>query len=719
MARNLLVTLLALAVGLGVGYLIGSARDAPVRSDRPAVETRPARPEPLPASASDLVRVLHEIPAPHYAAGTGRITGFVRDRAGNGVAGVTIRAQQRGVTGNPPKGEGVPDEETLEETVRKSVKSYHWRRQTTVNAVTDRSGAYLLDGLADREYSLQAYLEGYQITVPQHGGAWKVKPGATIDWVASPIVTVPVEVLLPDGTQPSEAWIHCSRGNNSQSEHWTPERREIRIPPGAYTFTVNLSGNDDYRSEAVETTLEAGTPADPIVFQLIGRPGIRGRIDLRAPERFSSLRVYALRYTGAEAPSKDQLGAQGKEQYAWEQNNFEFSFLDLPPGRYLVGAGAQRTEIVATQTVDVGKQMASAELVIDGFDPELYIEIRVLGPDGEPAVIDQVSTSYRTAHSSSSGGSNWARRPDGSYVVCHHNHGYEEGGTYGVEITSKQYGKKSLEYQRGKEREFEVRFRAPATLAVTVAGFKDSEHADRIQLGLSRPAGKRGLTSVTGSEAPDGDGRAVLGPVESGDYELVIHVRIGRHQTMPAVRRPVTLTAGESDLTLPMPVLHELVVLGAKGTNCTLRTDREAGFWFHQSQRCGDDGRATFGPLPAGTYTLQQSGEQGEMTVKVPCGEVAFRASEYNALKVSIHDANGMLARAGLADGDLIVGIAGQSFSGRAQMQMLFAAAMMRGEDTTLTIVRGGRTLELTVDLKGAMQNPDGGPGGSVRPTVR
>jgi hypothetical protein len=288
-----------------------------------------------------------------------------------------------------------------------------------------------------------------------------------------------------------------------------------------------------------------------------------------------------------------------------------------------------------------------------------------------------------------------------------------------VEITSKKYGKKSISYQRGKQREFEVRFRAPATLAVTVSGFKGSEHADRIQLGLSRPSGKGGLSSVTGAESPDGDGNVVLGPVESGDYELVLHVRIGRHQTMPAVRRPVTLPAGESDLTLPMPTLHEFVVAGEKGTQYTLKAEPDAGFWFYQSQRCGDDGRAGFGPLPAGRYVLQSSGKSGEMVVTVPCGEVVFKASEYNAMKVSIRDANGMLARAGLADGDLIVAIGGQEFTGQRQMQMLFAAAMMSGENATLTVIRGGRTLELTVDLKATMQNADAGPGGSVRPVAR
>ena len=91
MARSILVSLLTLAIGLGVGYLIGSAREAqtPTRSNRPAATSQTDQPprEALPAGASDLAEVLHELPVPSYARGTGRITGVVRDAEGNGVAG--------------------------------------------------------------------------------------------------------------------------------------------------------------------------------------------------------------------------------------------------------------------------------------------------------------------------------------------------------------------------------------------------------------------------------------------------------------------------------------------------------------------------------------------------------------------------------------------------------------------------------------------------------
>ena len=80
---------------------------------------------------------------PSYTRGSGRITGVVRDAEGNAVAGVTIRATQNGKGGSRRKGDGVPGTDTLEQTVRKAVERYHWRSQTTVDAVTDSGGAYL------------------------------------------------------------------------------------------------------------------------------------------------------------------------------------------------------------------------------------------------------------------------------------------------------------------------------------------------------------------------------------------------------------------------------------------------------------------------------------------------------------------------------------------------------------------------------------------------
>jgi hypothetical protein len=669
--------------------------------------------------SSDLSAALDKLPVPNWSGGSGRIAGRVRDGNGNGVAGVTIRATQHGQGITRRKGDGPPARDTLDEAVRKAVKNYHWRRQTTVDAVTDESGAYSLEGLADRDYTLSAYREGYDAKPSGGAQVWKVRPSATIDWLMHPVVTVPVDVLLPDGTRPAQAWVECKQGSTTASESWSPARREIRVSPGTYRFTVNIGGNEEFRSEPVDATVEAGRDAEPITFRLTGRPGIRGTVRFAGGERFSNLRAYALRFGDRGAPTREQLGAQGKERWIFQQNGFEFSFLDIPPGRYLLGVGSRRADVFATATVDVGERLATTEIVVEEIDPKFYVVVRVLGPGGEPAGVDDVSTSYETENSSSSGGSTWARRADGSYIVFHHDHDYAEGGTYGIEMTAKEYGKKEIRYERGKEREFELRFRAPATLEVVVSGFAGAQHADKVSLGLRKAKGAKRRSHAAANQAPDGAGRARLGPVEEGDYEVVLFIRAAGHQQIPAVRKPISLPAGKSEMTLPMPRLHELVINGRKGEQFVLQGDYEQGARFHLSQRCGDDGRAVFAPLPAGTFKLRKSNGPGEMEVNVPGPPVVFKAAEYNALKVSIQDPEGALAQAGFADGDLVLAVNGTEFRGTAQMQLVFGGAMMKGGDATLTILRGGQTVELTVDLQNVTRDAGNRPGGSVRPTTR
>ena len=75
MARSVLISLLMLAVGLGVGYLVGGARPAsvrstPVRSSPPANTDRPQDViDPSPEVSSDLSAALRKLPVPNWSGG--------------------------------------------------------------------------------------------------------------------------------------------------------------------------------------------------------------------------------------------------------------------------------------------------------------------------------------------------------------------------------------------------------------------------------------------------------------------------------------------------------------------------------------------------------------------------------------------------------------------------------------------------------------------------
>jgi hypothetical protein len=350
--------------------------------------------------------------------------------------------------------------------------------------------------------------------------------------------------------------------------------------------------------------------------------------------------------------------------------------------------------------------METCDLAITELDPEDYVVLRVYGEDGKPVKDVDIDTAYETSTSSSSGGGVWARRADGAFLVFHHEHDYEEGGTYRIEATSKEYGSKRVTYKRGETRELEIRFGAPAQLLVTVESFADHPHAASISFGLSRKGSDEGQAA---NKAPDGTGALTLGPVEAGEYDLVTYVSQERFERVVAERRAVTLRPGENRMSVALPRLYPLTILADPGTQLLLSRvdDPESG---RLGRKCDSDGRASFPALAAGRYQVLSWGPGGgQMEVTLPGpAEVAFKPGRIDALRVTITDPDGTIGKAGFQNGDVVIAIDGKEFENLAALQMLMAIAMNK-EKASFTVLRGGRQLELTVTIKDMMRGNQGG----------
>ncbi|MFQ5845640.1 MAG: hypothetical protein ACE5JG_11700, partial [Planctomycetota bacterium] len=109
----------------------------------------------------------------------------------------------------------------------------------------------------------------------------------------------------------------------------------------------------------------------------------------------------------------------------------------------------------------------------------------------------------------------------------------------------------------------------------------------------------------------------------------------------------------------------------------------------------------------------------GEMKVDVPAGGVViFAPKQQNALRVTITDRDGLLARSGLVDGDLVIGADGKEWETVADIHAALAGARVRGEMRCL-VLRGGRQLEITLDVKKLSETGDQDHGGRLDPTSR
>jgi hypothetical protein len=122
--RGGIVAVLALAVGLGVGYLLGATREAGPARAAPAQPVPP--PEVRPTGTTTLAQALRELPLPSAERGLGAITGRVAREDGTGVAGVTVRATRRRESTWRRHTSGPPPPPDLEEEVRRFVEHMQW-----------------------------------------------------------------------------------------------------------------------------------------------------------------------------------------------------------------------------------------------------------------------------------------------------------------------------------------------------------------------------------------------------------------------------------------------------------------------------------------------------------------------------------------------------------------------------------------------------------------
>lgn len=710
--RTFLLLVVALAVGGGIGYLYGVSRSdgSHARAAAPRTGTSPATPERIrPHGDSDLARALRALPLPQVGLGSGRIAGTVRDEEGNGVASVTVRAVRvfdqppRNDDGSPP---ATPD---LEAAVGEFVHDFQRRAMTTVEAVTDSDGKYVLEGLAaNAEYTLRAYLVEHEVRPAGSSPKYRFRPGETADWIARSVASLRVDVLLPDGRRPDSALIHCKRGNETSTRMWNQGRPEIRLVPGRYELSATAKdGPEEFKADAVGYEVSPGRNERTAVFRLRGSPGIRGEVRFKNGMKFRTARVYALRFAGDTPPSEEQLSKRGKETWVWfgEGGDKSYAFQDLPPGRYLVGVGARRGILFHTEVADVGNRMTTCDLEVTRIDPEDYVVLHVFGPNGEPVTDLDIDTSYETSTSSSSGGGTWARRDDGAYIVFHHGHDFEDGGTYKIEATSKEYGRKSVSYKRGETHELEIHFRAAAQMEVEVRGFADHPHATSFTFALIA----KDDDSPVQSKAPDATGALTLGPLETGEYELVTYVSEEAHERIVAERQAVTLRPGTNRITVALPRLYPLTIMADAGTQLLLSRidDAERG---RMAKKCNDNGRAAFAALPAGRYQILSWGPGGgQMEVTLPGPAlVTFKPGKLDALRVTVTDPAGTIAKAGFQDGDLVIALGGKEFENLSQLQMLMASAMGKKE-VTFTVLRGGQQLELTVKIQDMMRGAQGG----------
>jgi hypothetical protein len=218
------------------------------------------------------------------------------------------------------------------------------------------------------------------------------------------------------------------------------------------------------------------------------------------------------------------------------------------------------------------------------------------------------------------------------------------------------------------------------------------------------------------SVSPDAEGVAEFDPVAPGTREirLLLTMDDRTSRQVPLLAREVEIGPGENRLTVPMPPLYDLTVLATEEVRAR---QKDGELWLFPREP--EDGRIVFHGLPGGTWILRGSESEGAMTVTLPGpAEVEFAPVEANAYEVKIRDPEGALARAGLRDGDLVVGVNGEEFEGGRKMRAKLMLARSEEGPSRLLVLRGGARIEVEIDLNALRDAPDGG-GGRLEPVTR
>jgi hypothetical protein len=547
--------------------------------------------------------------------GPGVITGKVRTEDGKPVEGAEVV-----LTPEPPRvprpqprpGERPPDPDLVDVVVER-VRQQRWWIRTRKIALTDAAGEVRFEGLADVRHRLAVYRRGLQFRPTDWRAAQEARPGALVEWIASPSAVVKCGMTLPDGSVPDRGQVTFTAGNSSTGTGWTPDYPYATLRPGSYEAVASSGDGQEFKSDPQSVEVREGEENPVLAFALKGRPLLRGRVTFPDGEASDGVVVHLQRLAADQKPTPESVRAAGKNAWVPGSGDSRFSFPDLAPGRYALGlARGHNGPVVAVEEAEVGDGPAEKDLRMPSPDPSEYVVVRALGPDGRPLADLQVQTGYSSKNRSRSGGSATIRRPDGTLWAFHQpqESGEDPEGKYWVTVQSRSHGTKRAEYRKGEQDEVTLRFEEPARLEVRVTGAKGTPYEGSLSFSLQATGEDRRFAD--GSRPPSGaDGVQVFAAVQPGDYVLLLTLQSDRRQ-VPLSRTPVTLRAGKNEVAVPLPPLHSVTVTGAEGQVLVQSTGEER-FSVYQPTT---EGKALFDGLPEGEYTVR-SGQKSQ-TFRVP-----------------------------------------------------------------------------------------------------
>lgn len=631
--RVLLLCVGAFAVGLLAGALFwprGEAAWDRLRTPREsaaAPASREREPVALRAGGGDVGEFAREEAADIERSfprdsndATGTITGTVCGPAGEPIAGAVVSAFPTTLpSGLWPARRRVRDRRHEDvdfgDAARDAIRRELWRRRSRHVATSGADGRYEMRVLSKTNYcvsisySLHAYHERYD--VKPITSARDCAPGSVVHFQAQPVVSVPVEVRLPDGTLARSAWLSWRGPHGSGYHSWAPTLNHVRLPVGSCTVRAQAWVPDPFKAD-VACTVGPESAATTLLLQLRGQSLLRAHLVLPDGLAMPDSVEYRLRrLLGSESPDPAALAedrtAQRSPQGFW---------IDLAPGRHLVAAFSGH-RLLAHAIAEVEEGPIDVDLEMADPTADRHLIVKVLGPEGGLAAgRARFRVAARIEDRARFYWPNAMRRSDGTWLLPLTDVKPLSGGEYALRVHVGEYGEVERPIDLAGPGSIAVRFGEPARVRLRVRGLGDTDLAGRLYAGLV------GELSASYQRPIMSDGSCELACVQPGEYGLQL-ILSEANERWPIVQRQVALTAGDHEHAMEVPVVHALHVraAGLRAYRVMLSCKDPAVGTFERSARASD-GVAVFRGLGPGSYEIECRGKR--LAVRVPGPEVTI-----------------------------------------------------------------------------------------------
>jgi hypothetical protein len=590
----------------------------------------------------------------------------------------------------------------------------HFSSGSRVFTQTDAEGAFECTGLGDYEFTVVATVSGYRCTSVaglRHGGA--VRPNAEVHFVASPVCEIELDVRLPDGSAPPEAYVKSSDARQGWDNWtWTPANRRHGHRAGSFVLEVRAGKHREFVSAPVEVELVPGAGVPLVAVQLKSAPGLVCHVNLPTgygPKegRFASFRQVqvCLEANPSEQPPPQLLGnRQDGKSLSFENAAL---FLGLSPGRYRAIAQIGGYTL-GWKDVAIADQLVEETLDIAEPDATHYIEIAVVSPDGSAPPMAWLAIRHESRSPGDPGpgfvinrgeGKFWARRWPPEVI--------DRAGSewsYTFQAGAKGYAVVSATYPGDGKHALVVRLAPPATLTLEFPGAFRPGFAGKIYVELVQVHPHPSARQVVVPNEPGGMARGesevgvqTYSPVAPGTYELKASARSPGQNGGEVARWSFELPEGDQKRSFPIPPLYKLTVLRG-GSDLPAQLElRNAGLHIYRSAGSKDaSGRFVVDFLPPGEWVVASIDHAMRVAISGDT-EIRFEPRAFDCLELRGPRDGGPLYTMGLRTGDLLIAVDGQEWDTLWKLRRQ-AEASHGLERTVWTVLRDGTRVELPLN---------------------